>query len=294
MSWYFARKIKIAKIKATKAIVIAEGKNMVKMGVILSISGLISLASSYIVRVYISSFGDVAQVGLYTAGFAIISTYVGLIFSAMGTDYYPRLAAVAYDNTLCKQTINQQAEIAILILAPIIMVFLVFIQWVVILLYSSKFIAINEMIHWAALGMIFKTASWAIGFILLAKGSAKLFFYNDLFSNIYLLALNLLGYKFWGLTGMGMSFLVGYFLHFIQMFLMGRILYQFSFDKSFIRVFSFQIVLAISCFLVVKFFNSPLTYILGGVLILVSTFFSYRELDKRIDIKQIISKFRKK
>jgi len=92
---------------------------MLKMGFMLSLSGLISTAASYIVRVFISNTGGVADVGLYSAGFAIISTYVGLVFTAMGTDYYPRLSVVAHDNVEARLLINQQAEVAILILAPI-------------------------------------------------------------------------------------------------------------------------------------------------------------------------------
>ncbi|MBA7553213.1 hypothetical protein ES705_45800 [subsurface metagenome] len=61
-------------------------------------------------------------------------------------------------------------------MAPIIIIFLVFIKWIVIILYSNKFIAVDDMIHWAALGMLFKAASWAISFILLAKGASNLFF----------------------------------------------------------------------------------------------------------------------
>jgi hypothetical protein len=34
----------------------------------------------------------------------------------MATDYYPRLASVAADRDLCNRVINQQAEIAVLIL----------------------------------------------------------------------------------------------------------------------------------------------------------------------------------
>jgi O-antigen/teichoic acid export membrane protein len=158
---------------------------MLQMGFMISLSGLLAVGASYIVRIFISRTGGVEQVGLYNAGFAIINTYVGLVFTAMATDYYPRLSAVAHDNRLCKQTINQQAEIAILILAPILVVFLTFINWVVILLYSRQFIAVNGMIYWAALGMFFKAASWSIAFIFLAKGSSKLFFWNELIANIY-------------------------------------------------------------------------------------------------------------
>ncbi len=102
---------------------------MLIMGFLLSVSGLMTTGTAYILRVFISNTGGVDQVGLYSAGFAIINTYVGMVFTAMGTDYYPRLSAVAGDNTKATQTINQQAEITLLILAPILVVFMVFINW---------------------------------------------------------------------------------------------------------------------------------------------------------------------
>jgi O-antigen/teichoic acid export membrane protein len=84
----------------------------------------ITMVVSYITRIYIGREGGIGEVGLYNTGFAIIGTYVGLVFSAMGKDYYPRLSGVAHNNQLAKITINQQAELAILIIAPILMFFL--------------------------------------------------------------------------------------------------------------------------------------------------------------------------
>jgi O-antigen/teichoic acid export membrane protein len=224
----------------------------------------------------------------------MINTYVGLVFTAMSTDFYPRLSAVAYSNALCKETINQQAEIAILILAPIIMIFLVFIEWVVILLYSSKFNPIDVMIHWAVLGMLFMAGSWSIGFILLAKGASKTFFWNELISNLYLLALNITGYYIMGLTGLGISFLIAYILHFIQMVIVSKIKYDFSFDAAFIRIFVIQLVLAVSCFLAVKLLPTHLAYGIGCVFIIISGWYSFKELDKRLDLRMIVRNFRRK
>lgn len=294
LSWYFAKKIKIEPIKVSSERTLTEGKNMLTMGFLISMSGLITMGSSYIVSIFISNTGGVSQVGLYAAGFAIINGYVGLIFTAMGTDYYPRLSAVAHSNELCKQTINQQAEIAILILAPIIMIFLVFIQWVVLILYSTKFIHVDAMIHWAALGMLFKAASWSIGFILLAKGASKLFFWNELIGNVYILGLNILGYHFMGLTGLGISFLVGYLLYLIQVFVLSKIKYQFSFDSAFIRIFTIQFLMAISCFIGVKYIEKPHSYIVGVVLIAISGWYSIMELDKRIGLISILKNYRYK
>lgn len=289
LTWYYARKLDIKPIYVSKARTIAEGKGMLKMGFMISLSGLITLGAAYIVRIYISNTGGVDQVGLYSAGFAIINTYVGMVFTAMGTDYYPRLSAVANDNEKSNEIINQQAEIAILILAPIILVFLVFINWVVIILYSTKFIPINDMILYAALGMFFKAASWSMAFIFLAKGASNIFFWNELITNFYLLGLNLLGYKYYGLEGLGISFMVAYILYVIQVFIVSRYKYQFSFTPAFYRIFGFQFGLAVACLAVVKLFSSPFTYIVGSLLIVVSAYFAYKDLDKRLDLKSVIT-----
>lgn len=293
LTWYYAQKLDIKPVFVSKVRTLAEGKEMLKMGFMISLSGLIALGTSYIVRIFISNNGGVEQVGLYNAGFAIINTYVGMVFTAMGTDYYPRLSAVANNNKESHNVMNQQAEIAILILSPVIMGFLVFINWVIILLYSTKFIEINNMILYAALGMFFKAASWAIAFIFLAKGSSKLFFWNELTANIYLLAFNILGYKYFGLTGLGVSFMISYILYAIQVFVISRIKYDFTFTHEFYKIFSLQFSFAISCLVIVKLISDPYSYIVGSIIILVSTYYAYRELNKRININGILMEFHK-
>ncbi|RXP45408.1 O-antigen translocase [Lutibacter sp. HS1-25] len=294
IGWYFANKVNIANVKVTSQETIFEGKVMLKMGFMLSLSGLITMGGSYIVRIYISNIGGLVDVGLYNAGFAIIGTYVGLIFAAMGTDYYPRLSGIAHDNQKATTLINQQAEIAVLILAPILTVFLIFINWVVILLYSTKFISVNEMIQWAALGMYFKAASWCIGFVFLAKGASKVFFWNELVVNIYMLGLNLAGYYFYGLKGLGVSFLISYALYFLQVFLLAKYKYEFGFNSEFYKIFGIQLMLGVLCFSITYFVLTPWSYFIGLPFILVSVWYSFKELDKRMDLKGIIGNYRKK
>jgi O-antigen/teichoic acid export membrane protein len=288
LSWFYTNKITIKYVKVNRVRTIAESKSMLSMGFIISMSGLITLGTSYIVRIFISQYGGVEEVGLYNAGFAIINTYTGLIFTAMATDYYPRLSAVANDNNQCKKTINQQAEIALLILAPILIVFIVFIKSVVILLYSNKFISVSSMIYWAALGMFFKASSWAVSFIFLAKGSTKLFFWNELIANIYILCLNLLGYYYFGLTGLGISFLVAYFVYLVQVYFVAKNKFNFTYFREFRNIFGFQFILACGSFLSIKIFQHPYNYIAGVVLIIISFWFSYRHLNQRIGIKALL------
>ncbi|HEY5592760.1 MAG TPA: O-antigen translocase [Paludibacter sp.] len=294
LSRYFAHKIKIEPVKVSYRETVAEGKNMITMGFMISMSGMILMGTSYIVSIYISRTGGVEQVGLYNSGFSIINTYVGMIFTAMATDYYPRLSTVANSNINCKQMINQQAEVAILILAPIIMIFMVFIQWVVIILYSNAFLGINDMIHWAILGIFFKAASWSIAFILLAKGASKLFFWSELIANGYGLLFNIIGYKLGGLSGLGISFAIGYICYLLQVFFIAKTKYAFGFEKAFYQIFVFQLFLALICFGIAKEVPAPWSYLTGSVLILFSIFYSYKELDKRIGIKDVLKNIKEK
>jgi len=293
-SWFFSHKVTVQPVTLSASDTLREGKSMLKMGFLISLSGLLTLGASYIIRVYIRKIGGLDDVGLYSAGFAIINSYVGLIFSAMSSDYYPRLSAVAGNTKKCIETVNQQAEIAILILAPILVLFLTFINWGVILLYSRDFVDVNGMLYWTALGMYFKVASWTIGFIFLAKSDSKLFFWNELISNVNMLVLNILGYHFFGLTGLGISFAVAYVLYLIQVYSVSKIKYRFSFGMSFWKLFTIQFILGLAAFLTINYLRQPFTYLIGSALFVISGWISLRELDKRIGIKQVIENFRKK
>lgn len=289
LNWYYSRKIEILPVYVSKVRTIAEGKEMLKMGFMISLSGIISLGISYIVRAFIGRYGGVEQVGLYSAGFAIINTYVGLIFTAMSMDYYPKLSAVSDNNEKCKLAINQQAEISILILAPIIIIFLVFIQYIIILLYSQLFVGISSMVYWASLGMFFKAVSWSISFVLLAKAASKTYFWNELITNLYLLALNIAGYYLFGLTGLGVSFLITYIIYSIQVFIVAKRNYKFSFTSGFKKLFIIQLSLAVLSLLVVFIIAKPYSYFVGLFIVFISAYYSFIEFDKRINIRETIT-----
>lgn len=295
IAWFFGQKLRFTRTVVPRSEALSEGKDMLRMGLLLSISGFATIGGSYLVRIYISNTGSMSDVGFYNAGFAIIGTYVGMIFTAMGTDYYPRLSMVAKEHERAKELINHQAEIALLILAPVLCAFLIFIDWGVILLYSAKFIPVNGMIHWAALGMYFKAASWAIGFVFLAKGDRKLFFWSEIASLSYMLLFNIAGYNLWGLEGLGISFLAGYVVCYFQVFFLAKKYYQFKFENSFYKIFSIQVCLGISSFLAVRYLPSFWSYAVGIIFIGISLLFSVKEMDKRMGVlKSLKNKLNKR
>lgn len=294
ITYYFTSKIKFEKVEVSNALMRSEGSTMLRLGFVFSMNGLIVMVAAYILTVFISRYGGVDQVGLYNAGFAIVNTYVGMIFTAMATDFFPRLSAVSADNAECGKMVNQQAYVSILIIGPIITVFLVFINAIIILLYSAKFLAISDMIQYVALGILLKTITWAMGFMIIVKGNSKLFFYSELIANSYMLISNILFYKYFGLSGIGISFIMSYMLALIQTYLIIHVKYQFSFDASFYKMVVVQVLFVLGCFFIAHQFIGATRYLFGLPVIVTAAGFSLYELNKKMDVLSYARTFLKK
>ncbi|WP_286777302.1 oligosaccharide flippase family protein [Sphingobacterium sp. UBA2074] len=283
VSFFFAKRLDIKKFKVSNKLLKVQGWNIIKLGFIISLSSTVSLLVSYLVRIFINYNGGMEDVGFYTAGFAIINTYVGMVFTAMTSEYYPRLSKICDNISEANQTINEQVEMALMILSPILVIFLVFIKWGIVLLYSQQFLVIIPMMQWAIIGIFFKALSWPIAFIFLAKGNSKLFFWNEILANVYILVLNVLGYYFFGLKGLGVSFLISYVLYLIQVFFICKNMYSYRMPRSIIFNFLVQLFIAILCLAAVSEFNGSHGYLAGGVLIVISLSLSLRELQRKIN-----------
>jgi len=287
ISWLFSRKVEISKVQVPPKEVLAEGKQMMVLGVAMSVSAILVAVSSYVIRGYIRSIGGTEEVGLYAAGYAIMTTYVGMIFSAMSTDYYPRLSAIQSDNAKCCELVNQQGEIASLIITPLLAICIIFMPFVVEVLYSELFLGACGYILWASLGMMFKLGSWLISFQFIAKGESKLFIVNESVSWAYSFLTSILGYKLGGLTGLGIAYCVSFLIYYIQVYIIARKRYGFSFTNSFRHLYSFQVLLVVATLIISLLFTGWSKYVVGSCIILASAFLSLKELNNRMDLKSL-------
>ena len=264
------------------------------MGVSMSFSGILSIIVSYAILGFIRANGGIEQVGLYQAGFVIMTTYVGMITNAIATDYYPRLAAINKDNIKCRETVSQQGEIGVMILAPMLTICLVFMPFVLKLLYSDRFLAANDYITWACLGMMLRFASWIISFLFVAKAESKMFMINELSANLYCLIFSLVGYKLFGLMGLGIAFVLEYVLYLIQCYFIAKNRYAFMFSNSFVKCYVIQLLLIISCLIIVITFDGILKYILGCIVIAISSFCGLKGLNDTMDLFSFVKQRIKK
>ena len=293
-TYYYSHKLDIESVTISRKEAVSEGKGMINLGVMLSLSSLITLLVAYIIRIYIGSANETEElglidVGLYSAGFVILNSYVGIIFNAMGTDYFPRLSEIANDIKKLRKTVLEQATVAILLITPIIVVFLACAPFIIVILYSHEFSPIVTMVTWGILGMIFKAVSWSMGYMIIAKGDSKVFIKTAIGFNTILLSINIIGYHFGGLEGVGISFFIYYIIHFIAIRIITYYRYDFYFEKGFYKIFTFTVIMCFLAFSITFIPSSILKNSLMIGLIVVSCWYSYKELDKKIGVKDYLA-----
>ncbi len=293
-AYIYAKRVVRSHIKISTKDAFTEGKPMVKLGLALSVSSIVGLLVAYLILVFVRYEGGTLEAGFYGAGIVILNTYVGLIFNAMSTDYYPRLAAVCDDLKAIIKTVFEQAFIALLLITPIVIGFIAFAPIVIEILYSGEFEPTIGLVRWGIVGMVFKAVSWSMGYIIIAKGDSKLFMKTTVGFNSLLLLLNILGYHYFGLVGIGAGLLIYFTIHFIVVKTIVFYKYDFKMSAGFYPIFIKCILLCMAAFGATYIQNLLFKYSILVALIGISCLYSFRLLDKKVGFKSLINTIFKK
>jgi len=105
-----------------------------------------------------------------------------------------------------------------------------------------------------------------------------------------LLISNVIGYYYGGLEGLGISFFLYYILHYIALRIITRNRYKFYFEKGFYPIFTVCVILCFCAFLLTYIEGSLLKYGLMTLIVILSFVFSYFQLDKKMNIKELFNK----
>ena len=189
------------------------GKGFVKLGIFMTLGNFATILASYAFNAWLNVNAGTEQVGFYQAGYTLINKYTGLILTALGMEYYPRLAKVAESRLRLRAFVSQEINVAIAIMAPVVALFILLRELVVWILYTPEFNVILTFVSWGMIGTVLRTLSWCLAFTILAKGDGKTYLWTEAASAVINLVLNIVFYQWWGLTGLGIAFLVSYLIY---------------------------------------------------------------------------------
>jgi antigen flippase len=213
ISWWFSRKVKIRRPRLNAAQTAHEAAGLLKLGVAFMASGMLVMGVAYFVRITVLRRIGYEASGYYQSAWALGGLYVAFILQAMGTDFYPRLTGIAGDDTACNRMVNEQAHVSMLLAGPGILATLTFAPTVVTVFYSPEFVAAAGVLKWICLGMAMRVVIWPIGFVVLAKGASKTFFWTEFAWAVVHAGLAWAFVPIYGLNGAGIAFCLSYVFH---------------------------------------------------------------------------------
>lgn len=191
-----------------------KAKGLIKLGAFLTISGFVTWAVSYIIMSYINHAGGESEMGYYQSGFTLSVRYAGIVFTALGMEYFPRISSVAQSGVKrLTVMLRHQSRVVLWVVTLLACGMAVAAPWIVRLLYSGDFLAVVPMVVMASPGLVLRGVSWTMAFVIIAKGDGRVYLLTELTSGIMCLVLNIAGYSLYGLPGVGFAFSVWYALY---------------------------------------------------------------------------------
>ena len=101
-------------------------------------------------------------------------------------------------------------------------------------------------------------------------------------------------YLWLGLTGIGLAFIVMYIYYLIQEWFVCRKRYGFSISRDVIKTYLPHLFFCVGCLITVMFLGQIPRYIIGSILIVLAGLYSFKKLDKQVDIRGFVkSKIKK-
>ena len=244
-------------------------KPMAKLGAAFMLGGLATVATLLLVRGLISKELGLDAAGYFAAAWGITMTYVGFLLGAMGADYYPRLTEVIHDKVAAVRLMNDQAQLGLAIGGPVLLLLIGLAPWVITLLYSAEFDPAVTLLQWQTVGNVFKIASWALGFSIVAAGRAKTFFFVELSFNIAFLGMVFVFLPSVGLEVTAYAFVLGYLVHMSMVYLVARRILDFRWQSISLGLLGLHMSLGVA--LLVLALIAPLAAAMASPLLAAAT-----------------------
>jgi PST family polysaccharide transporter len=185
------------------------------------LAAVIGQLSAYAVRIILIQAHGLEGAGYYQAAFAIAGSLPGFVFTAMGTDFFPRIASVKTEAE-AQELCEKQIQAGLLLALPLIAGLLTLGQECIHLLYAQGFEQATPLLSWMVWGVFLRLLSWPMGYWLLARGSSRAVVIVESIASIISVLLPLALVPEFGIVGAAMGFFVSYVAYTAIMLVVSR------------------------------------------------------------------------
>ena len=255
-----------------------EGKKMISLGVAFILAGILGSGVEFLIRAYMVQTGSEADVGMYSAGYLLTVTYASIIFTAMETDFFPRLSAVNNDIQQANQVINRQIEASVLLVSPLLVALWVVFPILLPLFYNEEFMPVIGMAQCAIFGLYMRSVALPISYLSLAKGRSRVYLFTEAVYDVAAVSLIVCGYTMDGLRGAGVALSLAAAFDLLLVWTTAHRLYGFSLQGKAMKMLLIQLLFGFLTFGVTVYAEGVSYWLLGALCFLASGIVSVRIL----------------
>lgn len=183
---------------------------IMRLGAYLTAAAAIEWMCEYAFLSWLRAAGGETTVGLYQAGHSLSARYIGMVFTALSMEFYPRIAAAAGSRVRTALFVNHELRLVIWVAAPLAVLFIAAVPWCIRLVYSADFLAVTDFVRIAVPATMLRAASWCMGFVILSRDRGRIYLLTEALSALLTMSLSVLFFNKMGLTGLGWAYLVSY------------------------------------------------------------------------------------
>ena len=250
--------------------ILGEGMGMVRLGVAFTLAGVLGSGAEFIIRTYLNNVADLKTVGLYNTGYILTMTYAGLVFSAMETDFFPRLSAVNSQWQNCNDIINKQIEVSLLLISPMLVAAQFAIPFVIPILFTTKFMPVVDMVRILLLAIYLRAIKLPISYLPLAKGDSLSYLFLEAVYDILVVLLVIWGYSHWQLLGTGVAITISAVFDYFMIMGYSYLKFHYRPTASVLGYSLLHLSLGVVAFLLATFTDGWQWWI-GGLLVFIMT-----------------------
>ena len=258
-----------------------NGASMIRLGLAFVLAAAIGSASEMLIRAYLNVEGGLDFVGLYNIGFMLTITYAGMVFSAMESDYFPRLSGVCKDIIKTNETVNKQIEVSLLLLSPMLVALIMMLPVLVPILFSREFIPVVGMAQVAVLAMYFKVLTMPVAYITLARSLSLSYLLLETSYFVVLVLAVMIGFQQWGLWGTGLAIVVAHIFECIMIGGYSYMFYGYRTTKTVLQYAAIQAIIGFVAYGVTLVAEGWSYWIAEAALTVVSTAYSLHVLRQK-------------
>ena len=189
---------------------------------LMSLTGIIlAPVSQMLLRGYVITDLSATEAGIWEGMNRISAMYLSVITAAFSVYYLPRLSEINDNRELHNEIIRCFKVIIPMLLFIGSSIYLLrhFIIW---LLFTPEFNAMEGLFIWQLTSDLFKMSSWMIAFVMVAKAMAKRFVFIELFFTLSYLFIAFVLLRLNGIVGLIQGSLINYVLYLIVLSVMFR------------------------------------------------------------------------